>query len=226
VRPGAQIDRLVARQTGSGSTTTASFSLPRALYTVFVAYDPPESVKSFAVVRQQDGPVPNSNAVGVRRAGDVIAPLVQHELPAGSYHVEIGTLSRTCSWDVQVVLNKMLSWRRPPRAWKPSAAPPHVIRMRSDDDPTFLLTQTGRYEPSWTVGPDPRQHASHPYSVDLRAADGHTVHLGVATATGGRSVGFLFLGAGQWTVEMKTDFEWEFALTPVVGPTGGGARAF
>lgn len=56
-----------------------------------------------------------------------------------------------------------------------------------------------------------------PYSLDLRAADGHAIHLGAATATRGHRVGPHFMGAGAWTVEMNTELEWEFVLAPVVG---------
>jgi hypothetical protein len=221
-----QIDRLVARHTGHGSTTTPWFSLPHARYTVFVEYDPPEAIQSFDLHRQRRGLVPSLNATGAKRAGDVSAPLVQQELDAGKYRVAIRTLSATCSWDVQIVLNSMLAWRPAPRAWRASGAPPHVIVVRSGEDPRFLLSRTGRYEPQWTVGPSPSVHAAAPHALDLRAADGHAVHLGAATMGSGHSVGLLFLGAGQWTVEMSTQMEWEFRLAPVVGPAGGGAHAF
>jgi hypothetical protein len=162
-----QIERLVVRHTGCGSMATGSFSLPRARYTIFVEYDPPEAVRSFKLVHQKDGPVPNWNGMGAERVGDVLAPIVQHELPAGSYEVEIGTLSPKCSWDVQVVLNSMVSWRRPPPPWRPSVAPPDVVTVRSGDNPVFLLSQTGRYEAQWTVGSGRAGHAIAPHSLDL-----------------------------------------------------------
>ncbi len=226
MRPNVQIDRLVARHTGQGSTTTPWFSLPHARYTVFVEYDPPEAVQSFVLYSQKSGQIPSLNAAGANRAGDVSAPVVQQELDAGKYRVVIRALSATCSWDVQVVLNSLLSWRPAPRAWRASVAPPDVIVVRSGDDPGFVLNRTGRYEPEWAVGPSSPRHAIHPHSLDLRAADGHAVHLGAATTGGGHRIGLVFLGAGQWTVEMTTQMGWEFRLTPVVGPTGGGAHAF
>jgi hypothetical protein len=60
----------------------------------------------------------------------------------------------------------------------------------------------------------------------LRAADGHVVELGGADATRDHRVGSAFLGAGEWTVEMITRLSWELVVSPVVGPTGGGARGF
>lgn len=221
-----QIDRLVARAIGAGSTTTSSFDLPHARYTVFVEYDHPDAVVSFALVDRGEGPVPSENAVGAQRPGDVSAPIVQQELKAGTYEFEISTLTSTCSWDVQVVLNTMLSWRRPPPAWRPTTAPPQSITIRTGDDPVFLLSQTGRYEADWTVGSTKSGHVMAPHSVDLRAAGGQVVNLGSSDGKRGHRSGCQFLGAGQWTVEMKADLEWEFVLAPVTGPTGGGARAF
>jgi hypothetical protein len=226
MRRNVQIDRLVARHTSHGSATTPWFSLPHARYTLFVECDPPEAVQSLALHRRTSGPVPSLNAAGAERAGDVSAPLVQQQLNAGEYRVEIRTLSAACSWDVQVVLNSMLSWRPAPRAWRAPVPPPDVIVVRSGGDPGFLLSQTGRYEPEWTVGPSPPGYKFVPHSLDLRAADGHAVHLGAGTTTRGHRVGLVFVGAGRWTVEMTAPMEWEFRLTALVGPTGGGAHAF
>ncbi len=221
-----QIDRLVMLKAGVGSMTTSPFRLPRARYTVFVRYDPSEAVRSFALVDERHHRIPDWSAIGAD-VGDVAAPLVQHELHAGRYRVELDTSSPTCSWQVQVVLNSMLSWRSPPPAWRSSLPPPGTITVSSGQDPSFRVARTGPYDPSWTVGTDQVRHQIHLYSLDLRVADGHAVHLGAGTPTGsyGRT-GLVFLGAGDWTVEMKTTVDWTFVLTPVLGPTGGGSQGF
>jgi hypothetical protein len=207
------------------------FRLPRARYTVFNDCDPADAVESFAIVDQRGRRWPDWSAIPAP-AGDVKAPLVQEELPAGLYHIELGTTTPTCSWDVQVVLNYMLSWRPPPRAWQSGAQVPDVITVRSGDAPVLRVIQTGRYDGVWTVGDDvwktgqgPRP-VIHAFSLDLRATDGHVVEMGGANATHGHRVNPFFLGAGEWTVEMITSDPWELMLSPVVGPTGGGARGF
>lgn len=152
-------------KTGVGSTATSPFRLPRARYTVFVRYDPSEAVRSFALVDQSDHRAPDWSSIGAD-VGDVPAPLVQHELRAGRYRVELGTSSPTCSWQVQVVLNSMLSWRWPPRAWRSSLPPPETITVSGGQDPSFRLAQTGPYDPSWTVGTDQVRHRSRPDLVE------------------------------------------------------------
>jgi hypothetical protein len=221
-----QIDRLVRRETGNGSATTEPFRLPRGRYTVFVNYDPPEAVRSFGLVHLANGAIPNLNATGADRVGDTSAPIVQQELLAGRYRIDVGTDSPSCSWDVQVVLNSMLTWGRAPQAWRPSVAPPKPITVRSGENPVFLLARTGRYNADWTVGPGRSQHVTHPHSLVLRAADGHAVHLGAANGDRGYRRNPHFLGAGEWTVEMTTDVEWELLIAPVVGALGGGTHDF
>ena len=66
-----------------------------------------------------------------------------------------------------------------------------------------------------------------PFRLDLRAADGHRVHLGEGIENKARwPSDNTFLGAGQWTAEMATACEWELMIRPRVGPAGGGARWF
>jgi len=225
LNPYRQVDRLVACERGAGTTSTVPFRLPRARYTVFNRYDPGEAVTSFAIVDEDGQRWPDWAAISAP-VGDVMAPLVQHELRAGVYHIEISTTMPTCSWQVQVVLNSMMALRRLPPEWRPSSAAPEVVRVRSGDPPILRVTQTGQYDAGWTVGEASVRPAFHPYSLELRAADGHVVQLGAASAMGDRRAGYVFLGAGQWTVEMITNVPWELVVTPVVGPTGGGARGF
>jgi len=146
-----QIDRLAMVKTGAGPTTTPSFSLPHARYTVFVDYDPPTAVTSFALLEDQGRALPDWSSIKAD-VGVLKAPLVQHELPTGNYRLVIGTTTSTCAWMVQVVLNSMLSWQAPPRRWRPSSPPPEEILVRSGESPAFRVAQTGRYDVSWTVG--------------------------------------------------------------------------
>jgi hypothetical protein len=182
------------------------FRLPHPRYTVFNDYDPAEVVESFAIVDQRGRRRPDWAAVPAP-VGMVTAPLVHEELPAGTYHIEIGTTTPTCSWDVQVVLNSMMALRTAPAAWRSPSAVPEVITIRGGDAPVLRVTRTGRYEVvAWNIGEASVRPAIHPYALDLRAADGHV--------------------AGEWRVEMTTSVDWELVLSPVVGPTGGGARGF
>ncbi len=172
-----QIDRLAMVKTGAGPTTTASFRLPHARYTVFVDYDPPTAVTSFALLEDQGRALPDWSSI-TADVGEVMAPLVQHELPTGNYRLVIGTTTPTCAWMVHVVLNSILSWQAPPRPWRPSSPPPEEILVRSGESPVFRVAQTGRYDVSWTVGEDQVEgHPIRPYWLDLRATDGHAIHL-------------------------------------------------
>jgi hypothetical protein len=150
--------------------------------------------------------------------GEVVAPLVQHVLPMGIYHLEVETWTPSCSWMVQVVLNSMLSWEVPPRAWVPFLPPPKTIKVHSGQEPRFRLAQTGLFDIQLTIGDWRLGDPWFGGSLDLRATDGHVIHTGSSNP--------FFLGAGEWTVEMKTSSEWHLVIAPVIGPRGGGARAF
>jgi hypothetical protein len=224
-----QIDRLVTVQTGAGTTKTSTFRLRHGRYTVFADYDPPVAVRSLAVVDERGQALPEWGSLAAA-PGEVVAPLVQQVLPKGAYHLEVETRTPTCSWMVQIVLNSMLSWEAPPRAWRSSLAPPDRIDMRRGQRPSFRLVQTGLYDidlklGDWTVG-GPRFRQIVPYSLDLRAGDGHSIHFGHATTFRGESSSPIFLGAGDWTVEMNTTSDWQLGILPVIGPRGGGTRAF
>jgi hypothetical protein len=96
-----QIDRLAVVKTGAGPTTTAPFRLPYARYSVFVNYDPPTAVNSFALVDDQGQRLPDWSTIPVD-VGEVSAPLVQYELRTGDYRLVIGTTTRpapgACRW--------------------------------------------------------------------------------------------------------------------------------
>ncbi|HLB78230.1 MAG TPA: hypothetical protein VJO72_14465 [Candidatus Dormibacteraeota bacterium] len=225
-----QVDRLVTAHTGAGTTKTPPCRLPHGRYTVFAAYDPPVAVRSLAVVDERGHALPDWGAIGAA-PGEVVAPLVQHVLPTGSYHLEVDTWTPTCAWMVQVVLNSMLSWEAPPRAWRPSLPPPTSAEVHRGQEPRFRLAQTGLYNidltvGDWGVGTAWFGASLNPYSLDLRATDGHVIHIGHATESVGSSSNPLFLGAGEWTVEIKTGSEWRLVIAPVIGPHGGGSRAF
>lgn len=159
--------------------------------------------------------------------GDVTAPIVQELLPSGTYHVEIETAIDACSWDVQVVLNSMQSWARPPQPWKPLGTPPSAVSVSSGGAATLVVERTGRYSVDWWLGyPGIHPRVRHPYTLVLRAADGHKLDLGTGGRDRDRRVGSAFLGAGEWVVEMTAETSWEVSVRPIVGPTGGGAWGF
>lgn len=229
-----QIDRLVTVLTGAGTQTTPAIHLPHARYTVFPEADPERAARSFAFVDQA--------GYGVRAdwsnfPPDVLGlsvPLVQHELNAGSYRLTIETASPTCAWRVQVVLNSMLSWAAPPPAWRQTLPPPAPIVLRRGDKPAFRVDQTGPYVMKFVLdGFDPgsvdwRREIQRmcPFELNLRAADGHMVHLGRGTEESAEWPTGAFLGAGGWSVEIDTAGEWQLSIAPQVGPSGGGTRWF
>ena len=226
---GRQLDRLVARFTGQGSGTSPPCRLPRARYTVFVTYDPREAVRAFVFADAKGRRWPDWR--GLPAAGEVTAPLVQGLLPAGTYRAEVETATPTCGYDIQVVLNSMQSWRAVPAACRPRSSPPNAATVRGDGSQTLLVEQTGRYRGDWWVGePAVHRRVIHPYTLRLRAADGHDLELGTGGDVGGRRVDRrinpVFLSAGVWTVEMEANVPWELTVSPIVEPTGGGSRGF
>jgi hypothetical protein len=227
-----QIDRLVRVVTEKGSRTSRPFSLPHARYTVFVDADPPRAALAFSMRDQHDQGI---EADWSRIPEDVLGvgvPLVQHELRRGVYRISIDAKLPSCWWQAQVVLNSMLSWKWPPRPWRPLVAPPEPIILRSGDSPAFRLLQTGDYGTDFMIdGFRPDNHVFTqtfcPFNLDLRAADGHLVHLGDGgTSQAAWPRDLYFLGAGDWTVEIETSCEWELVIKPRVGSRGGGTRSF
>jgi len=203
--------------------------LPHARYTVFMAYDPPEAVRSVSLIDRTGRGAPDWSSVPVA-AGEVIAPLVQHELRGGSYQLRVDAVAG-CAWMAQVVLNSMLSWEAPPRVWRPSQPPPQPINLRSGEPPEFRIARTGHYAFDLSVGGFYSDQHSFPerfcpFSLGLRAADGHRIQLAEGGEASASWPSWRFLGAGAWHVVMETECEWRLVVRPLVGPSGGGARWF
>jgi hypothetical protein len=248
--PYRQLDLLITKQTGVGSKTTAAFHLPDGRYTVFVNQDPgPNNPNLPAVPLPTPGSgsfVPGPIPVGCIRSLELVddsnhgvlaqgpatsVPLVQRELPAGTYHLVVRTQTATCNWQAQVVLNSLLYAEPAPPAWQAGTVPPMAVVVRSGQSPSFHIAQTGLYDPSWTVGGVPPYPSSLTslctYELGIKAADGHVVQFGTGTSTSDtRSGGPLFLGAGDWAVEMKTSCAWQLTIKPLIGPNGGGVTGF
>jgi hypothetical protein len=220
--PVRQLDLLVVQRTGVGPSATDGFTLPDGRYTVFVEGDPDFCYRSFTLeddhgrgIRQDWSYLPpNVAGPGV--------PLVQRELPRGVYHLVMTGAKPNCPWMVQVVLNSMLYKGVPPTPWRSPLGTPAPITLTNQTNPRFGIEQTGFYDPSWTISPNPCT-----YAVDLRASDGHTIHLGDGTASGdSRRGGPIFFGAGSWQIEMVSACQWRFVLKPWMGDMGGGTRGF
>jgi hypothetical protein len=221
------MDRLVGRFSGNGSTTTRELCLPRARYTVFVSCDPSEAVRRFSLIDQHGREWPNWRELPV--PGDVMAPLVQELLPDGTYRVVVETRTRTCGWDVQVVLNSMQSKGSAPPDWTSPFATPDTVTVRSSAYEHVVIGQTGHYYVDWWIGDEAvgqRGSHRHGYDMRLRAADGRDVVLGHANDAGDHRIRLVFLSAGTWTVEMNADAPWGLTVSPVIGAMGGGARGF
>jgi hypothetical protein len=226
-----QIDRLVTLLTGTGPGSSAPFYLPHARYTMFMSYDPPAAVQSVSLIDHSGRGSPDWNSIGAS-AGEVVAPLVQEELTAGTYYLRIEA-TPTCCWMAQLVLNSMLSWEAPPRAFRRASSLPEPIMLGTGKNPDFRIEETGTYAMDLRVGdfaPDiaPRHtpQALCPFSLSLRAADYRHHHLARGTEHDASWPSWVFLGAGDWTVLMETSCQWELVIRPMVGPSGGGAYWF
>jgi hypothetical protein len=226
-----QIDRLVRVVTGAGTQTVPEFYLAHACYTVFVDAEPAWAARSFALLNTAGGGVTDDWTGIPDDVRGLSVPLVQHELPAGNYRMTIDA-SPTCSWRAQVILNSMRSWSAPPPAWRPSLPPPKPIVLGRGQSPDFRTESTGTYLTEFTVDGfrpglrAPRVRPMCPFQLALRAADGHAIPLGAGTGQEASWPSSVFLGAGEWHVEMETPCEWELTIRPKLGPSGGGANWF
>jgi hypothetical protein len=224
-----QIDRLVSLVTAIGSRTISPIDLPHGRYTLFMAYNPPAAAQSVSFIDRAGHGFPDWTSVPVT-AGEVIAPLVQEELKAGTYQLQVEATA-TCCWKAELVLNSMQSWAAPPPAWRRLLPPPQPILLGSSKSLDFRIEQIGTYATDFMIdGFTIGQHVPHvmlcPFSLALRAADGHLVKLGAGTKHKASWPSGAFLGAGNWQVEIETKCEWELTLRPMLGPSGGGAHWF
>jgi hypothetical protein len=220
-----QIDRLIAKFAGKGTETLNGLKLPRGRYTVFLHVDPGDGVMSFAL--DSDGFRVFDEWLHWDGLG---CPLVQAELPSDSYALTVATRHPTASWEVQVILNSLLSWGRPPAPWRSATAIPSTIALSKGSSREFVIPQTGAYDLDLVIDGFDRSAQRLParfcdFNLGLRASDGHRLLLG--GGEGKRmSWPITFLGEGQWTVEMQTECEWSLTIRPMIGPSGGGAQWF
>jgi hypothetical protein len=221
-----QIDRLVSVLTGAGERTIDNLSLTHGRYTIFVREDPEGGIASFQM----------SDDAGFQVDDDwkwrgIGAPLVQTEVPKGTYRLTIAARFPSVSWEIQVVLNSMLSWAAAPKPWRPTRPPPAPIQLSESTTARFQIARTGHYGMEFSIGdfkPDqpvfPREFGR--FKLSLRANDGHTIRLAEGAGNTASWPTGAFLGAGDWTVEMESDCDWQLVIKPMVGPSGGGARGF
>jgi hypothetical protein len=241
---GQQLDTNYATTTGIGSATGVPVKLPHGRYTFFSSADPPSCVTSVALLDQAGHAVADDAAQraaanqpapgappGVQVAVDVqtVATMVQQELSSGSYRLKVTTTGSGCAWQVEQILNYMLSDEPPLKAIIPPSAPAVDVRLGvTSSDRHFHVGAPGIYKVDWAVT------ACDKYSGDLVRTDGGTIHLGdgQAVSVGGGQIGPqvsslpMFLGAGDWTAKVSTRCFWQIDVVPWRGSTGGGGQGF
>ncbi len=221
-----QMDRLIAKFVGKGTQTVDGLQLLRGRYTVFLHVDPRDGVTSFTL----DG-------AGFRVFDEWLhweglgCPLVQAEIPSGRYALTVATRHQSVSWEVQVILNSLLTWRRPPKPWLSRAAIPSTIALSKRSSRELVIPQTGTYDLDLVIDGFDGSVATLPeqfcaFNLGLRASDGHRVPLAEGDGKRMSWPSFTFLGEGQWNVEMQTECEWSLTIRPMIGPSGGGAQWF
>ncbi|TME46344.1 MAG: hypothetical protein E6I56_07335 [Chloroflexi bacterium] len=244
---GRQLDINYATTSGIGSTTGASVTLPHGRYTFFTYADPPNCLQSVALLDHQGKPVgddatqrvatvpasfpsgfPTTTANSLSM--QMVPTFVQQELQSGVYRLKVSAGSVGCAWEVEQILNSVLSNETPPKPIVPPSAPDvNVFLDNSSADLHFRIPTAGMYEVRWSVTPCAK------YSGDLIRSNGGTVHLGDGTAAAMPPGSFVgpqtsdtpaFLGAGDWTAHMATMCFWQLQVTPQRGPNGGGTQGF
>jgi hypothetical protein len=242
---GKQLDINYATATGAGSVTEAPLKLPHGRYTFFSYADPATCVTGVSLldgkgkVAADDGlqraavfnpppaaPGGSSAAVGTQ----MVPTMVQQELPSGSYRLKVSANAPGCAWQVEQILNYVLSNEAPLKPLIPPKAPPVDVRLgNASTDLHFQIPVAGIYDVTWSVTPCDR------YSGDLVRSGGGTVHLGDGvgvTMPPGSFMGPqtsdtpMFLGAGDWRAKVTTTCFWQINVRPWVGPSGGGAQGF
>jgi len=238
---GKQLDINYATTTGVGSMTGGPLKLPHGRYTVFSSSDPPECVQSVALLNQAGTAVaddasqraallhpPAGVLTAVAQQGTT-PTLVQQELPSGSYHLKVTTSGAGCAWEVQQILNYILSSDPPLKPVAAVVAPPLDITLGNlNPDLHFHVDKAGIYHVRWSITPCDR------YSGSL-VRDGNVEHLGDGVAVSKPPGSFMgpqtsdapmFLGAGDWTARVTTSCFWRIDVTPWRGSMGGGAQGF
>jgi hypothetical protein len=236
---GRQLDTNYATTTGVGSDTGTPVKLPHGRYTFFSYADPPNCVTRVALVNHDGTPVAddasqraamaNPPPGGPPASQQMMPTMVQQELPAGAYRLKVASSGAGCAWQVEQVLNYILSNEVPPQAAVPPSAPSLSVTLgNSSTDLHFHVEVAGIYHVRWSVTPCDR------YSGDLLRT-GSLEHLGDGTAQSippGSFVGPqtsdapIFLGAGDWTARVSTHCFWQIAVSPWRGSLGGGTQGF
>jgi hypothetical protein len=237
---GQKLDTNYATTNGVGSVTGAPINLPHGRYTIFSFADPPTCVKSVALLNKDETPVADDASEraatlnpppGVTMANQQMMPTtVQHELPAGAYHLKVTTGSAGCAWRVEQILNYMLSNEVPPTPAVLTSAPAFDVTFgNASTDLGFHVDVAGIYHVRWSITPCDR------YSGDLVRSNGGVEHLGDGTAQPvppGSLIGPqgsetpMFLGAGDWFARVSTRCFWQIEVSPWRGSLGGGTQGF
>jgi hypothetical protein len=234
---GQQLDVNYATTTGVGSTTVNALELPHGRYTFFSHADPADCVKSIALLDKDGTAVvddASQRARGSLPPGAVVSQMVptmvQQELPSGHYRLKITANGSSCAWQVEQVLNYVLSNEAPLKPLIPTKAPTVDVSLgNSSTDLHFQIPVAGIYHVKWMVTPCDR------YSGDLVRSDGAREHLGDgagAAVPPGMVLGPqgqdgpTFLGAGDWTATVATRCFWQIQVSPWVGSLGGGTQGF
>ena len=234
---GQQLDVNYATTTVVGSATGSSLKLPHGRYTFFSYADPPGCVKSVALLDERGKAVVDDGsqrAAGMGQPSSVISQMVpsavQQELSSGSYRLKVTTNGPSCAWEVEQILNYVLSNEAPLKPLMPAKAPTVNVSLgNSSADLHFQIPVAGIYHVNWLVTPCDR------YSGDLVRSGGGSEHLGdgVGAAVPPGTVigpqgqdGPTFLGAGDWTAKVATRCFWQIQVSPWVGSRGGGTQGF
>lgn len=244
---GQQLDVNYATVTGVGSMSADALDLPHGRYTFFTYADPPNCLQSVALLDHAGKPaaddtsqriatVPASFPPGVptitaNSLGMQMVPtFVQQELASGSYRLKVTARSSGCAWEVEQILNYILSNETPPKPTVAPSAPALDVRLGViNPDRHFHIDAAGIYKIDWAVTPCDQ------YSVDLVRSGGGTTRLGdfqsMPAPAGGvvgpqGSGGPIFLGAGDWTAQVSTRCFWQINIAPWRGSTGGGGQGF
>src|SRR5437588_8044849 len=229
---GRQLDINFATPSGIGSMTTAPVKLPHGRYTFFSSADPPTCVTSVVLLDHGGHLVADDTAgrsgalsqapgappdVKVTVNLQMVPTMVQQELPSGSYRLKVTASGAGCAWQVEEILNYMLSNETPLTPMVlPSAPVLDVLLGNTSTDRHFHVDAPGIYKVDWNVTP------CDTYSGDLVRSDGGTIHLGdgrgVSVQPGGGFVGPqgtsmpTFLGSGDWTARVSTRCFWQIAI--------------